>query len=168
MKKIIFLLVLIPVLCWSQGMQVLENGTEVYVDSTGWGVHLIFPEATWWIDYEGDSLDISYLIQLGLDSLGATVSLIGTAGYIEHPAPEFRGWAAAYWTPVLQWAAAGDSLNIDLYDAGGQVARQWRKRPDRGSLTDLNDYGRIMFRHLQENPLGKIYVNGMKIYPKGG
>ena len=165
MKKLLFLILLIPVLVFSE-LHVMDDGTEVYIDSTGWGVHLMFPSATWWIDYEGDSLGYNYLMTLADDSLGATIYPIGTPGYIEHPDPAFDGTAVIYWLGTFIWAASADSIEIVLYNQAGAVVQSRSKRPDTGSRTDLNDYGVIILNHVREHPQGRVYVNGMRIYPE--
>lgn len=169
MKKLLIFIACLAALTFAAAaeMVVLDDGMEVFINPVGVGVSISYPGETRVIDYEGDSLEYDYLMELA-DSLGVLqVSYIGTPGYIEHPDPAFTAEAAAYWLDTFVWAVSADSLDLILYDEAGGIVRVWPKRTDTGSRTDLNNYPGIMLKHCRQYPLGRVSVNGFLIYNGG-
>lgn len=178
MRQLIFLIWLIPALVIGgefdeidllSGIDaaILSGSAEfLYVDSTGYGVHLMAAEFTLWLDYEGAEVSPDKLVS-HYAAYGGMISPIGFPGFIYIPQAGFGPLTAGYWINEFRIAVPSDqTTQIVINNLDGSVYQTRTRIPDTASRTDLNDYGRVILGYIRRNPLLKVYTNDYKIYPR--
>lgn len=151
MRKLIWIFLFLATSLAAAEIIELEDGTDVYIDTIGQYTTYSYPDRTVYYDVNWEEVKTGWY---------------GTVDYIEHPDAEFSTGARNYWREEFTgWVDAG-GYSIAVHDTSDIIIRQLTPVLPRASLTDLNDYGRILAEMIFQNPSLTIKNNGVTIYPE--
>jgi len=128
---------------------VLEDGTEVHIETYGEYTTYSYPDRTVYYDADWDEVKTGW---------------IGSADYLDHPDAEITAQAMNYWRQEFAALIDGGGYNITVSDTSDNLVRQFLPVSPRSSLTDLNDYARILARMIFQDRTLTIRNNEAAIY----
>lgn len=128
---------------------VLEDGTDVYIDTAGEYTTYSYPDRT--VYYDSSWVEIK-------------TGWIGSPDYLDHPGAEITTAAMNHWRQEFTEVIDAGGYNITVSDTLDNLVRQFTPVSPRSSLTDLNDYARILARMIFQNRTLTIKNNDDTIY----
>ncbi|MBC8277582.1 MAG: hypothetical protein H8E46_05075 [FCB group bacterium] len=127
----------------------LEDGTEVYIGTAGEYTTYSYPDRTIYYDADWDEVKTGW---------------IGSADYLDHPDAEITAAAMNHWRQEFAALIDAGGYNITVSDTSDNVIRQFTPVSARSSLTDLNDYARLLAKIIFQDQTLTIKNNDEIIY----
>jgi len=128
---------------------VLEDGTEVHISSAGEYTTYSYPDRTIYYDENWDEVKTGW---------------IGSADYYDHPDAEITAAAINHWRQEFAALISAGGYSFTVSDTADNLVKQFAPVSPRSSLTDLNDYARILAKMIFQDRTLTVKNNEDTIY----